>query len=410
MRNSLLLYLAVIVCILSEPIAAQSGYAIVEGVVKDQTGAVLPGTKIEVRSTQSGQHWTVLSDGQGRYSFPNLASGRAEMRAVFSAMQPHTQQLNLVAEQRLTLDITLSAAAVSEQVQVTASADLLQPSRATQSATFSAKALTELPSASRNYTHMIVGEAGVSAPLADRTGRGINLATAPGTQDADGAQSLNPSVNGARPTNNSLSINGIDATNMMNGNGSLSNNISIPLDSIEYVEVQTSQFSATKGRNGGGNIEIVSKGGSNAFHGSVFHFLQNEALNGNEFFLNRSGQARPKFRRNETGATFGGPIRRDQTFFFVSAQRLRFDTGYAARAIAQTAMPVGLGEIRTQQSIADVANSWLASGASGPQGPLFTANFLTAIRRFPADQIPGWSESSSTLSMPPRPPTRASGP
>jgi hypothetical protein len=304
-------------------------------------------------------------------------------------MQPYRRAVELAPERRLNLDITMGAAAVSEQVRVSATADLLQPTRATQAATFSSKALTELPAASRNYTHMIVAEAGVSAPLADRTGRGMNMATAPGTQDADGSQSLNPSVNGARPTNNSLSVNGIDATNMMNGNGSLSNNISIPLDSIEYVEVQTSQFSALKGRNGGGNIEIVSKGGTNGWHGSVFHFLQNERFNANEFFLNRAGGVRPKYRRNETGATLSGPIRKDRTFFFLSMQRLRFDTGYANRAIAQTAIPVGLGEVRTRDTIAAAANQWLQSGASGPSGALFTANFLTAIRRFPADQIPG---------------------
>src|SRR5262249_7341177 len=196
----------------NQPATAQSAFAILEGVIKDRTGAVLPGTKIEVHSPQSGQRWSAISDASGRYVFPNLTAGPAEIRAEFAGMRPHAQGLSLAPEQRLTLNITLDAAAVSEQVEVTASAELLQPTRATQSATFNSKALTELPSASRNYTHMIVGEAGVNAPLADRTGRGINLATAPGSQEADGSQSLNPSVNGARPTNNSLNINGIDAT------------------------------------------------------------------------------------------------------------------------------------------------------------------------------------------------------
>lgn len=368
---------------------AQSGLSTLEGIVKDQTGAILPQAKLELRLTQTGQRWATVADAQGRYAFRNVSSGTAELQAHFEGMQSYAQTVNLVADQRLTIDVTLGAATLSEQIKVIASAELLQPSRVTQSVTFSSKALTELPTASRNYTHMIVGEAGVTANLADRTGRGLNMATSPGAQDADGSQSLNPSVNGARPTNNSLSINGIDATNMLNGNGSLANNISIPLDSVEYIEVQTSQFSALKGRNGGGNIEIVSKGGTNGWHGSVFHFLQNEKLNAQEFFLNRGGQTRPKFRRNESGATFTGPIRKDRTFFFVSAQRLRFDTGYAQRAIAQTAIPVGLGDTRTRESIAAVANRWLQSGAAGPQGALFTTNFLTAIRRFPADQIPG---------------------
>jgi hypothetical protein len=155
---------------------------------------------------------------------------------------------------------------------------------------------------------LIVTEAGVSAPLPDRTGKGMNLATSPGGQGDDGSQSLNPSVNGARPTNNSVSINGLDTTNMMNANGSLGNNLSVPLDALEVVEVQTALFSAATGRNGGGNIQMITRSGTNAFHGSAYHFLQNEKFNANEFFLNRAGTRRPQFRRNETGVTFGGPM------------------------------------------------------------------------------------------------------
>ncbi len=101
----------------------------------------------------------------------------------------------------------------------------------------------------------------------------MNIATSPGNQGDDASQSLNPSVNGARPTNNALMINGIDATNMMNGNGSLGNNVNIPLDSIEVVEMQTALYSARTGRNGGANLQISTKMGANAFHGSASHYF-----------------------------------------------------------------------------------------------------------------------------------------
>ena len=87
----------------------------------------------------------------------------------------------------------------------------------------------------------------MNAPLPDRTGKGLNIATAPGTQADDASQSLNPSVNGARPTNNSLRINGIDATNMLNASGGLGNSIGSPLDALEEVEVQTALPSAIAG-------------------------------------------------------------------------------------------------------------------------------------------------------------------
>ena len=106
---------------------------------------------------------------------------------------------------------------------------------------------------------MIVAEAGVNAPLPDRTGKGLNIATNPGTQADDASQSLNPSVNGARPTNNGLRINGVDATNMLNASGGLGNSINIPLEALEEVEVQTALPSASRGRNGGGNVELITR-------------------------------------------------------------------------------------------------------------------------------------------------------
>src|SRR5690606_1102696 len=107
-----------------------------------------------------------------------------------------------------------------------------------------------------------VAEAGVSAPLPDRTGRGMQLATTPGAQDDDGSQSINPSINGARPSNNSLRINGIDTTNMLAASGGLGNNIGVPLDALAEVEVQTSLPNAIQGRNGGGNVSLVTRTGS----------------------------------------------------------------------------------------------------------------------------------------------------
>ena len=115
--------------------------------------------------------------------------------------------------------------------------------------------------------------------------------------------------------------------------------------------------------------------------------MQNEIFNANEFFLNRSGTARPQFRRNETYLGLGGPIRKNKTFFYAAVQRTDFLSGYANRAIVTTASPAGLGDVRTPQTIAQVANQWLQSGAQ--DNPQFAANFLAALRRFPADQIPG---------------------
>jgi outer membrane receptor protein involved in Fe transport len=365
---------------------AQLG-TVVEGIVEDQAAGRMAGVKVTLRNTATNREVSTTTGSQGEFRMLNAFAGRGEIVIDHPGFAKFTRQLDVAQNSVNTVTLRLTTGSVSQEVNVSASSELLQPTRATNTSTLTSQQIENLPAASRNYTHLIVADAGVAAPLPDRTGRGMNIATAPGAQGDDGTQSLNPSVNGARPTNNSLMINGVDATNMMNAGGSLGNNINVPLDALEAVEVQTALYSATTGRNGGANIQMVTRSGTNQFRGSVSHFFQNEKFNANEFFLNRGGSGRPKFRRNESYVGFGGPIVRDKTFFYAAVQRTDFLTGFANRAIANTAIPEGLGDVRTRESIAQVANQWLQSGQA--DDARFAANLLTAVRRFPAAQIPG---------------------
>jgi len=359
----------------------------IEGKVEDQSGARVAGAKVSLRIAATNNSMRTATGEDGTYRFLRPASGKVELTVEHPGFNAVVRKLELDSNSAQTVNFVLSASSVSETVDVNASSSSLQPNTATQSTTISSKQIDQIPTSSRNYTHLIIGEAGVAAPLPDRTGKGMNIATSPGAQGDDGTQSLNPSVNGARPTNNSLMINGVDATNMMNGGGSLGNNITVPLDALEAVEMQTALYTATSGRNGGANIQMITRVGGNDFHGSMSHFFQNEKFNANDFFLNRAGRVRPKFRRNETYFGLGGPIVKNKTFFYAAVQRTDFVSGYASRAIATTASPEGLGDVRTRDSIAQVANQWLASGVA--DNPAFATNFLTTIRRFPAEQIPG---------------------
>ena len=364
----------------------------IQGIVEDQTGARIAGARITLQ-TQT-KNLTLTTSADGSFLFQRPPSGRLELRVEQSGFQPFQQVLRSEISGVFEMKITLQAGVVVEQVNVSTSTEMLQLNATAQTNSLTTKQIESLPTASRNYTHLIVGEAGVAAPLPDRTGRGMNLATSPGSQSDDATQSLNPSVNGARPTNNSLLINGVDATNMMNGGGSLGNNINVPLDALEAVEVQTALYSATTGRNGGANIQMITRTGTNEFHGSMSHFFQNEIFNANDFFLNRSSTPRPKFRRNESYFGLGGPVVKNKTFFHVAVQRTDFLSGYASRAIVTTASPVGLTDVRTRESIAGVANQWLQSGVQ--DNPQFAANFLSAIRKFPSDQIPGLEQKFFT--------------
>ncbi len=355
--------------------------------VEDASAGRIANATVRLRDQTTNRVLNALATAEGSATFFAVPCSTYQLTAAFTGFEDSNTSVRLTDRTPAQFKLTLRTRGLSEQVQIIEGADLLQTNRATQSISLSAQQIQSMPTSSRNITHLLVTEAGVNAPLPDRTGRGMNLATSPGGQADDGSQSLNPSVNGARPTNNSMAINGLDATNMMNASGGLGNSINVPLDALEMVEMQTALYSASTGRNGGGNISLITRSGTNSYHGSGYHFLQNEQFNANEFFLNRAGAARPKFRRNETGATLGGRIIRDKTFFFASVQRTDFISGFAQRAIASTGVPVGLGETRTRQSIADVANQWLQSGARG--NPAFANNYLTRIRAFPADQIPG---------------------
>lgn len=341
-------------------LAGTSFGAEIHGSVADRTGARIPRATAAARQLDgAGEHQTTSRE-DGNFVLPNLP--------------------------RLTLTAVLDTASVRSEVNVSASADQVQVNSPMQSKTLTAHAMVSVPTASRNVSHLIVADAGVSAPLPDRTGKGMNLATSPGSQSEDATQTLNPSVNGARTSNNALQLNGLDVTNMMNAAGGLASNMTIPLDALQEVEVQTALYGANTGRNGGGNIQLTLRGGANAYHGGAYHYLQNERFNANEFFLNQAGTARPMFRRNESGLNVGGPIFRNKTFFFASVQRTDFLSGYATSAIARSSFPTGLTDIRTRESIAEVANRWLESG-SRVTG--FAQNFMNALKAFPADQQPG---------------------
>ena len=199
------------------------------------------------------------------FRLQNVPAGKSRIRVERPGFETVDQDLDVLTTSEIT--IKLSASAVVESVKVSASAVLIPSEPQPRPATLTRQQIEQLPTASRNYTHLIVGEAVVAAPVADRTGGGRNLATAPGSQADDGTQSLNPSVNGARPTNNSPIINSTDATNMMNGGGSLGNNLTVPLDVLEAVETQTALYSATTGRNGGANIQMITRVGTNEFDG-----------------------------------------------------------------------------------------------------------------------------------------------
>ncbi|MGH9901290.1 MAG: hypothetical protein ACRD68_05555, partial [Pyrinomonadaceae bacterium] len=165
---------------------------------------------------------------------------------------------------------------------------------------------------------------------------------------------LSPSVNGTRTTSTSLFFNGIDATNLTSNEGSLTDNIAPAPETLEEVKLQTSLYDASTGRSGGGNFQLITKSGTNSFNGTAYYFIQNEALNANDFFYNRDGIDKPRARRHEGGFTIGGPVVRDRFFFFGGYQRTKADTGFVPTASSRTTLPAALGLISGPRTAANI--------------------------------------------------------
>lgn len=170
---------------------AQSPTGSIEGFIQDQTGARIPGADIVVFHEATGQKWTVAADNIGAFRLPGLPPGVYRVEIVQAGFTRKVlRNVQVSADAPATLAETLSADVVSEQVTVVATAEVLQTTRATQTATLGSQQLDALPTASRHYMHLIVGEPSVTAPLADRTGGGMNLATEPGAQAEAKARSM----------------------------------------------------------------------------------------------------------------------------------------------------------------------------------------------------------------------------
>jgi hypothetical protein len=314
----------------SAPALAQIGSSgKLQGVVTDASGASISGARVTAVEKATGSRREAVSDASGRFTMDALPVGEYTLTFEMDGFQ-QLERSGVQVEAGVASDINaeLKVGNVNEKVVVSEAAPLLNTAQATTFRQINTLELLEVPSSTRNFTHLLSAEAGVNADLPQVLGNDTG--------------SLSPSVNGLRTTSNSLQFNGIDSTNLLSNEGSLVENISPAPETIQEVKLQTSLYDASTGRNGGGNFQIVTKGGSNEFHGSAYWFVQNEVFNANDFFFNRDGIDKPEARRNEGGFTLGGPIVRDKAFFFGSYQRTQALTAFVPTGSSQSDLPLFL--------------------------------------------------------------------
>jgi Carboxypeptidase regulatory-like domain len=336
-----LLVIAVMVVAAHSAYAQSSATGTLTGAVSDPSGGVLPGVTVTAHNIQTGVTRTSVTDGSGNWTLPTLPTGKYDLGFELDSFKKLVRaDVTVEAAVARTVNVSLEVGSLTESVTVTADAALLTATTAATFRKIDGDELTNVPTSTRSFTHLLSGEAGVSADLPPVL---IN-----------GTGNISPSVNGTRTTSTSLFFNGIDATNITSNEGSLTDNISPAPEMLDEVKLQTSLYDASTGRSGGGNFQLITRSGTNALHGSGFFNFQHEALNANDFFYNKDGIEKPKARRNEGGFTVGGPIKKNRVFFFGGYQRTNAETGFVPTASSITVLPAALGLIggeRTKESL-----------------------------------------------------------
>jgi hypothetical protein len=302
--------------VVAVPASAQTTTATLAGVVADASGARLPGTTLTARHLPTGLIRTAQAAGDGRYVMPLLPVGGYELRAELDGFRPVRREVVLVLGETTVADLQLEVA-VAEEVTVTAETPLVGTRSGELSYLVGEQAVRELPLNGRNYTDLALLQPGVVA-YPHRDGGSVV------------AHGLGMSVNGQDPRSNVYLLDGTPLNDFTNGPAGSAAGTALGTETVREFRVETNAYSAEFGRNSGGQIHVVTKSGGNDLHGSAYEFHRNDALDARNYF---DVGEKPDFRRNQFGATVGGPIRKDRTFFFVGVEVLRERLGRTVSTI-----------------------------------------------------------------------------
>lgn len=333
------------------------------GTVTDPSGAVVSGASVSATSKAIGQVRTTTTDAAGVYKFSLLPPGDYSVK--FSASGFKTAQVATVTvnvTETAVLNQKLELGAQTAEVTVESTVETVQTQNATVGTLVGSQTVTTLPLNSRNYTQIIDLSPGVN----------VNVASAAAV--GNGTQDIN--VNGMGSDQNNYMMDGATLTNYGSGGGAQSGSfpgIGIPNpDSIQEFKIQTSQYDAEYGRNPGASVNVVTKSGTNSFHGDAWEFFRNSFLDGNDFF-NKFSEAQLKssnkpeiLNENLFGGTIGGPIKKDKFFFFGSYQGLRQKNGIGTNGFATglstglTLLPFSEPDGTRNDEVGTIPTDWIA--------------------------------------------------
>src|SRR5271168_2991678 len=327
----------------------------VSGTVKDSSGAVIAGATVVVTNTDTGVQQTVTASDKGAYAFASLPVGHYQLDFTSPGFRPYRRTGVVVdANSELLVDATLEVGAKTDTVTVSDTAIHVETVSSQMGEVITAAVMTAVPLNGRSYTDLLALQPGV-AP--------VTAVTSDTVQDV-GASALSPSgnlnpgtisINGQREFANSFIVNGSDVEEDVNMGAAIIPN----LDSIAEFRILTNNFDAEYGEFSGGQINVVTKSGTNALHGDAFEFLRNTDFDARNFF----SPTRGAFDQNQFGGTIGGPIRKDKIFFFADYQGTRLTQGIDTGNIAVPSAQDRAG------NLSDIASSFQSIDAKGNAVP-----------------------------------------
>ncbi len=329
----------------------------VRGTVTDPQGAVIADATVTVTSSATAQARVVKTDQSGQYTIGLLPP--EVYKVTISVTGFKTQELppvNIVVTETMRADAQLTLGSESETVEVSTQGAALQVENATLGTVVDGNTIREVPLTNRNYTQVLTLSAGVAGDVNNAASLGK------GTQDVY--------VNGASSISNNFHMDGADINNFGSGRAGdfvQQAGIAIPNpDALQEFKIQTTNYDAGFGRDAGANVDVITKSGTNNFHGAVWEFFRNDVLNANDTFLKIGGQKRAVMKQNQFGGSVGGPIMKDKLFFFGTYQGTRQVNGLSASSLASNTL-FPLTDDRSAAAIGAIACP-SASTASTPEG------------------------------------------
>jgi len=363
--------LSVFLLILLTPALFGQATTTLTGVVTDPTGGVVPGATITIINAQTGVQREALSNEVGKYTFSQIPPGTWQLTAKMSGFTTtEIKDIRLQVNSPATINVRFEkVGGVTDTVTVTAAATLVNTTDASLGNAIAGSAILQLPSYARNVVGLLLLQPGV-------------------TEDGQ--------VNGGKSDQANVTLDGVDINDQVNRSVS-SPALRVTLDSVQEFRTTTTNTGADQGRGSGAEIALVTKGGSNEFHGSLYEYNRNENFAANDFFSNRSGLERPALKINVFGASFGGPIIKNRLFIFANYEGRRdASASQLSRTVPTDDLRNGIVNYHDKSGVLRKLGPEDIKKYADPTGIGLNPNSLEVFNMYPHCNVPGSGDLLNT--------------